>query len=106
MPQYSPGDVVLAAFPFEDTSDTKPRPVVIIEAYPDASYSCMITGTNRSHLDKGFWILKDSDDGKAMKLKKDSFVNANRCTEIKNCMIFKKMGECPFIEKLERLINE
>ena len=48
---YKVGDVVWAHFRFEETNETKGRPVVILELLENESYICMIT---RSHLKKTF----------------------------------------------------
>lgn len=105
MPIYKPGDVVYASFPFQDTRDTKPRPAVIIEVFPDSSFSCMITGTDLRGRNKGIWVEKDSEAGKLMGLGKDSFINAERTETISNSMIFNIMGFCPLLEDLEDLIG-
>ncbi|MFK7798358.1 MAG: hypothetical protein AB8E82_12975 [Aureispira sp.] len=106
MSKFQSGDVVLAYFPFEDKIETKPRPVVIIEVYDDSSFTCMITGTDRSDECRGFWVEKDSKEGRAMRLRKDSFINADRTAELKHYMIVGSgpMGYCPYIKELENML--
>lgn len=109
MAKYQPGQVVFAAFPFEeDSSKTKNRPVVIVEVFPDSTFSCMITGTDRSAYGKGIKVLKDSKEAKAMKLKKDSFINTERTATIKNHMIIFPLGMCPpsLLQDIEDSINQ
>ncbi|BDS12745.1 hypothetical protein [Aureispira anguillae] len=105
MPKYEPGDVVFASFPFEDSRATKGRPVVIIEVFPDASFTCMITGTDKRGTHKGIWVEKDSEAGQQMSLLKDSFINAERTVEIKNYMIHGIIGYCPLMDELEDLVD-
>jgi len=108
MAKYQPGQVVFAFFPFEETNETKKRPVVIVEVFPDSTFSCMITGTDKSAYCKGIRILKDSKEAKAMKLKKDSFINTERATTLNNNMILFPMGMCPplLLEEIEESIAE
>jgi hypothetical protein len=104
MSKYQVGDVVLASFPFEDSTDTKARPVVIIEILEDQSFVCMVTGTDKSSIHRGFMVKQDSPEGKEMRLKKDSFIDADRTATIKNYMIFGRLGYCPYIKELEKML--
>ena len=100
--RYKVGDVVWAYFRFEESNETKARPVVILEILEDESYVCMITGTDLRGTCDGVWVLKDSPEGREMGLLKDSFVNASRKIIIKNYMIEEDgwLGFCPFVEDL------
>jgi hypothetical protein len=62
----------------------------------------MITGTDKRTTCKGKWVLKDSPEGKAMGLKKDSFINASKKRIIKNFMLEEDgwLGHCSFVEEL------
>lgn len=104
MSKYQVGDVVLASFPFEDKRDAKVRPVVIIERLEDQSFVCMVTGTDKSSIHRGFMVEQDSPEGKEMRLKKDSFIDADRTAIIKNHMIYGRLGHCPYIEELEKML--
>jgi mRNA-degrading endonuclease toxin of MazEF toxin-antitoxin module len=104
MPKYKRGDVVLAAFFYQESRETKRRPVVILEAYNDFSYTCMITGTDGRTNKKGLWVTKDSKEGIEMNLEKDSFISAERTQELNNIMLIKYMGYCPLIDELEELL--
>ena len=82
MSRYNSGDVVLVQFPYrEDRTRFKKRPAIIIREDTQGEYLiCQITGTDRRGKNKGYWIEADSEDGKQMKLQKDSFVNADMTT--------------------------
>lgn len=97
---YKRGDVVLAPVPFKDKAEAKVRPVIILETFTDDCESCKITGTNRTEQLSGRWVLKDSDDGKAMGLDKDSFISIEDTIIVKMSYIHKKIGECLFIDEL------
>lgn len=108
MPKFKRGDVALAYLRFEeDSSQTKLRPVVIIEVYSDSCFSCMVTTNDRSGTKKGFWVEKDSEDAKKMGLDFSSFINAERTETIENIMFLDKpaIGKCPFIDELEDMID-
>lgn len=67
----------------------------------------MITGTDKRNRCKGIWVLKDSEEGRAMNLRKDSFINAERPIPLKNYMIIGIIGTCPptLLEELEELLH-
>lgn len=69
---YKVGDVVWAYFRFEESNETKARPVVILEILEYQSYICMITSKDLRGTCKGVWVLKDSPDGQQIGLLKDS----------------------------------
>ena len=104
MSKYQVGDVVFASFPFEEKKETKGRPVVIVEVLEDESFVCMVTGTDKSHIHRGIVVKKDSPEGKEMRLRKDSFIDADRTAIIKNYMIHGFWGYCPYIKELEEML--
>ena len=104
MPKYERGDVVLVAFKFQETSETKKRPAVVIESYHDSCLICQITSRDRRGERRGFWVAKESSDGEKMGIEMDSFINADVTQEVSFLMIFKTIGFCPFIDKLEEMI--
>lgn len=104
MSKYQAGDVILAYFPFEDKLETKLRPAVIIDAYDDSSFTCMITGTDKSSTNRGIWVEKESDEGKEMRLQKDSFIDAERTEVLKHIMIKGIIGYCPYIDELQEML--
>ena len=106
MPKFHRGDVVIVQFPFKDGIGSKIRPAVIIrEEYTDEYLICQITKNNRSDKLRGFWILQDSDDGRKMGIREDSFVNADNTICLKAFMFNGKIGYFPYIEELEELID-
>lgn len=108
--QYKVGDVVLAHVAFQDQLQTKLRPVVVIEILDDETCICAITGTNKKEKFglPGIPVEKDSEAGRQMRLKKDSFIDASREIIMKNYMILKSSrpyATCPFMEELKKLLN-
>src|SRR4030042_2216678 len=99
------GDVVIALFPFEeDPYSLKPRPIVIIrEDCASEYYVCKITKTDRCSTQKGFWILKDSHEGKTMGLDFDSFVSVTKRRLIDKKLVIKKIGICPFMDNIDKI---
>jgi len=107
MPRFYSGDVILVLFPFKDGIGAKKRPAVVIrEDSLDEYLICQITSKNRSNEFKGFWVEKESEEGKKMRLLQDSFINAENYIVVRGIMIDKKIGTCPYIGKLEMIIDE
>lgn len=106
MPKYQRGDIVLVEFPFSDGIGSKHRPAVVIrEEYADEYLICQITKKNRSDKLRGFWILMDSEDGREMGIKTDSFVNADNTICLEILMFHKTIGRFPYIDELEDMID-
>lgn len=97
---YEIGDVVLCHVKFSDSSETKQRPVIILEKYSDGKWVCSVTGTNLEEKFPGRfpgrWIEKGSDDYKEMGLSKSSFVHYSKQAEIPDYMFHKKIGTYPY----------
>lgn len=100
---YERGDVVWCYLIFEDRRETKPRPVVILEAYSDSYLVCKITGTDYSQQRKGRWISSNMAEYRTMGLTKDSFIDFERQAEMSYTMFNGKIGECPFVDEIEIL---
>ena len=106
MPKFQRGDVVTVQFPFSDGIGSKIRPAVVIrEEYADEYLICQITKSNRSDKLQGFWILMDSEEGKKMGIKFDSFVNADHTVILKSFMFNSRIGYFPYIDELEDIID-
>jgi len=107
MPNYQPGEVIRAFFPYDGPKGGKPRPVLILSIISDQYYRCaMITGTNLSGKRKGEMISHVSAIGREMGLDKDSFINLENIKDIPLSLIEalkSPQGEYPdFDEFLDR----
>jgi len=110
MPRYNIGDVVLVNFPWTNEDGTisyKIRPAIVREFSGDKERVIIqITSKNRSDKLPGIWVLKDSNEGQEMGLKADSFINVEIQAEIEFRDILRSIGTCPYMEEIERLIEE
>lgn len=97
------GSVVMAYMPFQEIPSTKLRPVVIIENCGNEYFVCQITSKDRSGTNKGFWVPKDSPEGKQMGVILDSFVNAENTAYIKPHMVERQIGAFARIDELVNL---
>ena len=103
-----PGDMFfIPDFPYHGSIfDAKGRPVIVIRAERDGIFFHIapITGDNLTGLCDGKWILKDSDNGKKMNLKKDSFILLdNRVMKVSSIVLTDYWGHCSCIEELLQL---
>lgn len=107
MAKYSEGDVVLVHFPYIDNEGVpqcKSRPGVIVHQSDHNEYlTVQITSKNRSRTNKGIWVLKDSPEGVQMGLLADSYINIDQQTDLNIRDIKRKIGDCPFMEKIHEL---
>jgi len=105
MAKFSPGDVVLVRFPFADSMQYKIRPALVV--YEDSTNEylvCQITRKNKSNTNDGYWVAKDSKNGRAMGLETDSFLNLEVSIILRADFFFiKRIGHCPqkILEKVE-----
>ena len=106
---YDRGDVVLVYFPWtnkEGNMEMKMRPGLVLRVEgPQERLVIQITSKNRSDNFPGKWIIKDSDLGKQMGLRMDSFVNYTVQKELTLRDIIRKIGYCGLIDKIEEEIE-
>lgn len=104
---YRPGDVVLVPFPYTDQTGkevVKKRPAVVYSVEGiDENIVLKITSKNKSHIEPGIWVMKDSKEGKQMGLLQDSYICAKTELLLKHSYILRKIGRCPFMEDLDDL---
>ncbi|MDH5381458.1 MAG: hypothetical protein OEW75_11430 [Cyclobacteriaceae bacterium] len=109
MTKFLPGDVILLKFPFqEDRSKFKQRPGVVIDVSDQDSKYFVAQITKTDHRAKGRvckGILRDSDTGKKMKIKVNSFINLSNTSEIHEIDIIQKIGYCNIIDELVEMIK-
>lgn len=106
MGRYSEGDVVLVHFPYIDNegiNQCKVRPGVVTEQSDHNEYLMVqITSKNRSKTNRGIWVLKDSPEGNMMGILTDSFINLEQSIELKVRDIVRKIGNCPFLDEIQK----
>jgi len=96
MSVYQPGDVVIVVFAYTEGGQLvgKKRPGVILKEGSKLAFAIIqVTTKNRSETNKGLWVKKDSDRGKAMNLRADSFINLEVIREFDSHEILMKIGE-------------
>jgi hypothetical protein len=104
---FKPGAVILAKVFFKDADPGtfKTRPVLVI-SFQDNFYTVApITGTNKSNICLGKWIIKDSATGVEMGLKKDSFINMSGIINIPVIATGEKIGQCLIFKELIGLLK-
>ncbi|GAA0890369.1 hypothetical protein GCM10009122_00470 [Fulvivirga kasyanovii] len=108
--RYQAGDVVTVYFPWRDEDGSivmKERPAVVYEVDTvENRVLIQITSKNRSDKLPGIWVLKDSDAGKKMRLKKDSFINVSQMVNLNMRFIKRLIGFCPLMEKIQEIIED
>lgn len=83
MPNYQPGEVIRAYFPFDGPKGGKPRPVLILAIESERYYRCAkITGTDMTGKCKGEMVSNISALGRAMGLNKPSYINLDNIKDI------------------------
>lgn len=107
---YSPGDVVLLPFPYEeDPSKFKYRPALIIDINDGIKLATLkITGTNKISQKKGMWVEKDSKRGMLMGLTKDSFIDCSRIVKVDEFEITQMIGymDDDGFEQIEYIVSK
>jgi hypothetical protein len=103
--QPRPGDIFLTPIPFsQDIFQSKQRPVVVLkEPQNGICEVAPITGTNKTGIEKGKWILKDSAIGIKMNLKKDSFILMGKVRRLPTFSLIQYWGHCPIVDELLKL---
>lgn len=106
--RYSIGDVVLVHYPYIDKNGhrcTKVRPAVVLDLDGDDHYIVQCTSKNRSDKLLGIWVLKESPEGIKMRISENTFINATETITLKPCFFIRKIGDCPFIDRLKDMIT-
>lgn len=109
MPRYNIGDVVLVQWAWKEDGEIKviPRPAVVLQVEADQEWLVIkLTSTNRSDNYRGKWILMDSDNGKKMGLREDSFIHYKEQRQYHLRFIIRKIGYCPIIEDIQNELDE
>jgi len=97
-----PGDMFYIPVPFQDDIFTsKRRPVIVLRDEGNGLFLVApITGTNKTGMCSGLWILKDSADGLAMNLDKDSFIEVDKALKWPSFGLMDYWGHCPIVSEL------
>lgn len=74
---YSPGEIVEAAFPYEESPDEKVRPVLVLRDYGDEMLVVKITSQHKGR-EWDIEIPSDSFNG----LTKNSVIQVDKCKKI------------------------
>lgn len=104
-------DLAKAEYPYEeDRSQTKGRPVIIIDDLGDQFTLCPLTKQLRqgSRYKYTITIEKDSIEGIAMGLTYSSLIILDKLGDFRKILLFGKPTRCPdlIIEKIEELLEE
>ena len=104
---FKAGAIIVARVDFKDspTPQYKNRPVMVISFQDDYYTVAPITGTNRTNICLGKWIIKDSPTGVAMGLRKDSFINMSAIINLPPFATGEKIGVCPIFPELMALLK-
>jgi hypothetical protein len=86
----------------------KQRPAIIYDVIAEDHYCILIFGKDRTDVVPGFKIEQQSNEGKEMRLKKDSFVNVSKIVELRKGDVLKLIGYCPesVLDKIDEIIDE
>lgn len=93
---YQPGDVVIVTFTYTEEGKLvgKKRPGVILKEGKTLMFAIIqVTTKNRSDTNRGLWIEKNSERGKLMNLRADSFINLEVIKEFNPEEILMKIGK-------------
>ena len=110
MARYERGDVLTVHYVYFDNKlgklVDKPRPVVVYEeSSHDERLVIQITKKDRSDKLPGIWVEKNSDAGRKMGLKMDSFINVTETVEITFDDVIETIGRCPFMDQIDKLLD-
>ena len=104
-----PGDAILCKFPYrEDHAKYTVRPGLLTRVVqPGILFKvAQITSTDRSGELPGLMIKASSKEGRAMRLRNDSFINLANILPLQSYMIERLIGICPSMNQVERICAE
>jgi mRNA-degrading endonuclease toxin of MazEF toxin-antitoxin module len=111
MSRYKRDDVVRVPFAYfskqKGCFEEKARPFVVIDVEDETgniTVSCT-TQLHQSNKYSGITVKADSEEGRQMGINEDSFIYCNQTITLKNSEIKRRIGTCPFIKDILKLLN-
>lgn len=108
--KYKAGQIVYCRFPYLNDPGDKDRPGLILSSY-HINGECFyriakLTKTNQTGKYHGKFVLKDSKEGKAMRLEYDSFFHLERIVSLPEVGIRRLMSICSIFSEIKNLCKE
>lgn len=101
---YKEGDVVIVPYTWKDEEGNihfKNRPAVIYRVESESEHLMIkCTHVNRSSNHPGKWVLQNSDQGRLMGIKEDTFIHYSDSLIIAERSVRRLIGTCPFIQEI------